>query len=253
MIPYPKHYLAEVPQELRLRVLDLCIHRQWHDALDLLHQNAFTQYEWFELVWFHDHAPTELPRVESSSPLSIPNLAPPPTVGRSACPAEASERRQVRSEPLPESSIQQPASEPQTLTPEPNLNAATVKVLKPRGKIVRLPQLIQTNLNTVLADLRVALDPTARLYLQHCKRWVQALNTGGQYLGQQIVSNEKKELTARVRCLCFCPAAIMLAHSWQKGESFSGDGGVPLGSYTRGPVVRRQFSSYYLRILGQWN
>ena len=60
-------------------------------------------------------------------------------------------------------------------------------------------------------------EPTARLYLQHCKRWAQALNIGAQYLGQQIVSNEKKDLTAEVLrfntgfciyCLTSSPDAI---------------------------------------------
>jgi hypothetical protein len=74
MNAYPKHYLADVPHDLRMRVLDLCIHRQWHDALDLLHQTGFTQYEWWEVVWFHDHAPTNLPDMDcgGSTPLSIP-------------------------------------------------------------------------------------------------------------------------------------------------------------------------------------
>jgi hypothetical protein len=122
MNPYPKHYLAGVPQDLRLRVLDLCVHRQWHDALDLLHQNAFTQYEWYEVVWFHDHAPTELP------PLTA-NLNAEPRTGN---------------------------PEPETLTvgrgvpAEPNLNPVAVKVPKPRSKVARLPKDVQVNLNAML-------------------------------------------------------------------------------------------------------
>ena len=52
MTAYPKHYLADVPHDRRMRVLALCIRGLWHDALDLLHQNGFSQYEWYELVWF---------------------------------------------------------------------------------------------------------------------------------------------------------------------------------------------------------
>src|SRR5436190_9383832 len=70
--PYPKHYLAEVPQDLRLRVLDLCIHRQWQEALALLHEHGFTQYEWFEVVWFHDWAPTNLNIDEPPVRRSVP-------------------------------------------------------------------------------------------------------------------------------------------------------------------------------------
>src|SRR5688572_1448922 len=72
MMGYPKHFLADVPHDLRMRVLDLCIHRQWHDALDLLHHNGFIQYEWYELVWFHDHAPTNLDPVACAVPSAPP-------------------------------------------------------------------------------------------------------------------------------------------------------------------------------------
>src|SRR5687767_12537512 len=58
--PYPKHFLADVPQELRLKLLDLCVRRQYHEAYELLQASGFTHYERYELVWFHDWAPTNL-------------------------------------------------------------------------------------------------------------------------------------------------------------------------------------------------
>jgi len=146
MTPHPKHYLAEVPQDLRLRVLDLCIHRQWHDALDLLHQNGFTQYEWYEVVWFHDHAPTNLPPLEcgGSTPLSIQPASEPETL----TPNLNAEPRTRNPEPL-------------ALTPLPelrasvvNLNTQTVKPKgrrRPRSKACRLPAQVQLTLNTMLA------------------------------------------------------------------------------------------------------
>ena len=69
--------------------------------------------------------------------------------------------RSLPAERLPASRIQEPASELQTLTPAPNLNASTPcssvhfapSVLKkPRSKISRLPKPIQTNPNTMLAS-----------------------------------------------------------------------------------------------------
>ena len=66
------------------------------------------------------------------------------TVGRSACLAEASERRQVHAEPNLNASAA-----------APNLNApALVKVPKPRSKVAKLPQDVQNNLNAMLADGR---------------------------------------------------------------------------------------------------
>lgn len=122
MSPYPKHYLADVPQDLRLRVLDLCIHRQWHDALDLLHQNGFTQYEWYELVWFHDHAPANLDPI------------PPASTGSTGDTETLTGSRMVSG--------------------QPNLNSRAVKVRKPRSKIARLPIDIQHHLNAMLAGGR---------------------------------------------------------------------------------------------------
>jgi len=153
MTACPKHYLAEVPHELRMRVLDLCIHRQWHDAIDLLHQNGFTQYEWWEVVWFHDHAPT--------------NLEP-----RSADSLSASESAESTISPTPEPRTENPElatlTGEGTLTPvvgrvvpgEPNLNTRSVKLSKPRSKIARLPEDIRYNLNTMLASGRSYRDIT---------------------------------------------------------------------------------------------
>jgi hypothetical protein len=130
MSSYPKHYLADVPQELRLKVLDLCIHRQWQEALDLLHQNGFTQYEWYELVWFHDHAPTNLEPRSADGPSASQHVVPP--LGGPANPETLTVGRVVPN--------------------APNLNGRAVKLPKPRSKIGRLPKAIQDNLNTMLAN-----------------------------------------------------------------------------------------------------
>jgi hypothetical protein len=167
MIPYPKHYLADVPHDLRMRVLDLCIHRQWHDGLELLNQNGFTQYEWYELVWFHDHAPSNLPRsADSLSAVdSVPASAEPPSIPDSEISNVECEIRPLALTPEPNLNIS-PGSLTvgRTVPAEPNLNAASesltplcelrdsvVKPSQPRSKIARLPTNIQTNLNTMLA------------------------------------------------------------------------------------------------------
>jgi len=149
--PYPKHYLADVPQELRQRLLDLCSHWRFDDALNLLHQHGFTHYEFYEVTWFYWHAPTNLeprePCVVTADARSAPEYVVPPSGGPG----------------LPASSIEEPAS--QTLTPEsPTLTLtplrelrasvvkpSPVKVPKPRSKIARLSVDIQHNLNTLLA------------------------------------------------------------------------------------------------------
>src|SRR6267142_3841553 len=58
---FPKYYLADVPHELRRRVLDLCTKRLWQDARDLLFQHGFTDYTFDDLQSFYDWAPAELP------------------------------------------------------------------------------------------------------------------------------------------------------------------------------------------------
>ena len=63
----PKYYLADVPQELRRRVLDLCTKRLWQDARDLLSQHGFTDYTFDDLQSFYDWAPTELPQGDRST------------------------------------------------------------------------------------------------------------------------------------------------------------------------------------------
>src|SRR5688572_29807879 len=150
MNEYPKHYLADVPHDLRMRVLDLCIHRQWHDALDLLHQNGFTQYEWYEVVWFHDHAPTNLPPLEcgGSTPLSL-----------SIQPGSGPETADVNLNAEPRTGNPEPLSLTMGRNSvEPNLNSRnlnkTAKVPKPRSKIARLPQDLQLHLNAMLKDGR---------------------------------------------------------------------------------------------------
>ena len=148
MTPYPKHYLADVPHGLRMRVLDLCIHRQWQDALDLLHQNGFTQYEWYELVWFHDHAPTNLePR--SADSLSAPDS------GQEPLSIPHSEILNVQCEISPSHVV------PASADPDDRSNSDTLANRKspivnrkrqPRSKACRLPREIQLTLNTMLAS-----------------------------------------------------------------------------------------------------
>src|SRR5688572_2787308 len=144
MTPYPKHYLADVPHDLRMRVLDLCIHRRWHDALDLLHQHGFTQYEWYEVVWFHDHAPTNLPDVPAEPP-------PSPLSGRGL--GEGEGQGLTLTANLD--------AEPETLTPlapeqssgnaEPSAPPVKPERRRRRSKACRLPAEVQLNLNTMLA------------------------------------------------------------------------------------------------------
>ena len=150
MIPYPKYYLADVPQDLRLKVLDLCIHRQWHEALDLLHQSGFTQYEWYELVWFHDHAPTNLPIRTADGPSAL-------ECGGSTPPVQTLTGPNLNAEPRTRN------PEPVSLTVgrdsvEPSLNGVPVKVSKPRSKIGRLPKDIQDDLNAMLVHGRSYTD-----------------------------------------------------------------------------------------------
>jgi hypothetical protein len=149
MATYPKHYLADLPHELRMRVLDLCIHRQWHDALDILHQNGFTQYEWYELVWFHDHAPTNLDLRSADPSLSIPEspLGVPPSGG-----PENSKPRTANPELLALTLKSQPVTVGRDSV-EPNLNGMSVKPKRrrPRSKACGLPPVIRDNLNTMLA------------------------------------------------------------------------------------------------------
>jgi|SRR5688572_24711701 len=147
MTPYPKHYLAEVPQDLRLKVLDLCVHRQWHDALDLLHQNGFTQYEWYEVVWFHDHAPTNLPPLEcgGSTPLSIPLASEHQTL---TPPNLNAEPKTADPEPLTLTLL---APEQSSRNAEPSAPPVKPKRRRPRSKACRLPAQVQLTLNTMLA------------------------------------------------------------------------------------------------------
>src|SRR5439155_8357344 len=107
---YPHYYLADVPHDLRRRVLDLCIHRQWQDAQDLLCAHSFRQYTLADLQSFYDWAPTILEQpYRSADSLSA---CPPSTdaastdiqVARGARVAVASERRQLPTAPPSEPS-----------------------------------------------------------------------------------------------------------------------------------------------------
>jgi len=119
---YPHYYLADVPHDLRRRVLDLCIHRQWQDAQDLLCAHSFRQYTLADLQSFYDWAPTILEQpYRSADSLSA---CPPSTdaasndiqVARGARVAVASERRQLPTAPPSEPSH---AASPEVSPPPP--------------------------------------------------------------------------------------------------------------------------------------
>src|SRR5439155_26447752 len=61
----PKYYLADVPQNLRARVLDLCTRRYYHQALELLQMHSITRYTYEDLLSFYDWAPATLPPGEA--------------------------------------------------------------------------------------------------------------------------------------------------------------------------------------------
>jgi hypothetical protein len=63
----PKYFLADVPQQVRLRVLDLCFRRLWHEALELLRKYRFDGYDQDDLVNFYHWAPKELPSKRSAA------------------------------------------------------------------------------------------------------------------------------------------------------------------------------------------
>ena len=57
----PKYFLADVPQDLRRNVLDLCFKRLWHEGLELLEQHGIRHYTREDLIDFYSWAPTVLP------------------------------------------------------------------------------------------------------------------------------------------------------------------------------------------------
>ncbi|HKQ36984.1 MAG TPA: DUF3631 domain-containing protein [Verrucomicrobiae bacterium] len=65
---YPKYYLEDVLHPLRARVLDLCIRRLYHDALELLHTHHFRDYTQDDLISFYHWAPLTLPGQEPCRP-----------------------------------------------------------------------------------------------------------------------------------------------------------------------------------------
>src|SRR4051794_24805318 len=79
----PKYYLADVPQDLRRRVLDLCFKRLWHEGLELLQQNGIHHYDRDDLMNFYSWAPTILPNHATDAGCvpqepNQPQHAPPP-------------------------------------------------------------------------------------------------------------------------------------------------------------------------------
>jgi len=91
----PKHYLVDVPQDLRRNVLDLCFKHLWQDALDLLERRGFCQYDLQDLIGFYNHAPTFLP--ESAMTMADSNGEP---TSVSESPPENAEPRALNPEPI---------------------------------------------------------------------------------------------------------------------------------------------------------
>ena len=166
MPDHHKYYLRDVRGELRARVLDLCVHRLWHDARDLLHQNGFQQYTLDDVINFYNWAPTNLE--DPAPPLPAPE--PQSNVSSSAPPAEGAP---VPLPEIPHSANQtepaanipsQPESAPgavangepaaadavpaaaEASTPDP------LTARKRRGKVARLPKNIRDELNTRLEN-----------------------------------------------------------------------------------------------------
>jgi hypothetical protein len=171
MTPYPKHYLADVPHDLRRQVLDLCILRRWNDAYDLLQQKGFTNYEWYELVWFHDWAPTTLdvndasrnaeksPAMDcdGSTPLSIPSTPEPPdastlTDATTSAPPFIRDARVPPAEPNlnAQSSSVKPLSALRGSVVNPFTVGRRCRAAVLRSKVSKLPEHIRNNLNALL-------------------------------------------------------------------------------------------------------
>jgi hypothetical protein len=148
-----------------LQVLDLCMRRQWHDALELLHQNGFTQYEWWEVVWFHDYAPTNLEPLACTVPSAPPLSLGVQPLGGPADPASSIELPATEGSTRTAANLNaEPRTDPEPLSLTPlrelrasvvNLNTQTVKPKRrrqPRSKVCGLPTDIQHSLNTMLAN-----------------------------------------------------------------------------------------------------
>lgn len=69
----PKYYLADVPHDLRARVLDCCLRRLYYEALELLREHGFGQYSHDDLINFYNWAPTTLP---GQAPAPTPDPTP---------------------------------------------------------------------------------------------------------------------------------------------------------------------------------
>ena len=202
---YPHYYLADVPHDLRRRVLDLCIHRQWQDAQDLLCAHSFRQYTLADLQSFYDWAPTILEQAyRSADSLSA---CPPSTdaasndiqVARGARVAVASERRQLPTAPPSEpshaaspevspppppensNSYPEPARSQTSASAQPGASAAQSNTpRKGRSKISQLPPAILEELNT-----RIQNEET----LQSIADWLAQI--GHSNISMQNVSHWK--------------------------------------------------------------
>jgi hypothetical protein len=71
----PKYYLADVPQHVRVRALDLCIRRYWHQALELLQEHGFNDYTLDDLFAFYGWAPED--HEQEGGETGDPNSPPP--------------------------------------------------------------------------------------------------------------------------------------------------------------------------------
>jgi hypothetical protein len=78
MTQQPKYHLLDVHGDLRARVLDLCTHRLWQDALELLQQHGFMDYDYGDLKSFYDWAPAYLPEDDADQPRKRKSKLPEP-------------------------------------------------------------------------------------------------------------------------------------------------------------------------------
>src|SRR5688500_5526915 len=96
MPEFPKYYLADVPHDLRTRVLDRCFRRLYHEGLELLHEHGIYHYNRDDLINFYNWAPSTLPEPPSpplpppDPPVLRPESAPAPAPAETSAPAVVS-------------------------------------------------------------------------------------------------------------------------------------------------------------------
>jgi hypothetical protein len=167
---YAKYFLADVPQELRRELLDLCFQQRRHDALALLRENGFYQYDDVDLQAFYGWAPTNLPEPPAPPPISRPTPAIHHSLAMAPNPNSTIHNQASRSEhpaisaAQPEATAEHPQPGIQNPAPSLQVPAITSKdgspppadpplsIPKRRGKVARLPKEIRTEVNLLLDD-----------------------------------------------------------------------------------------------------